>query len=84
MQFERDVAAYDELPANGIEIRRSVLDPKHVADIFGRRVGRRYIAFQVTIINRRKDLQLRVQDLSLDLCGLFKDEVRNKTASVSV
>ena len=69
-KYEQDAAAYDEAPGE-IEVRRSIVDPKHVSDVFGKRIGKRFIAFQVTIINRRKDLQLRVQDLSLDLCKLF-------------
>src|SRR6185295_2274686 len=45
----------------------TVLDPKSVSDIFGRRVSKRYVAFQVTVSNESKDFQFLIQDLSIDL-----------------
>jgi hypothetical protein len=45
----------------------TVLDPKSVSDIFGRRVAKRYVAFQVTVSNESKDYQFLIQDLSIDL-----------------
>jgi len=74
-KYDQDNAAFDERP-NQFEIRRSIMDPKEVSDIFGRRIGKRYIAYQVTVMNRRSDLQLRIQDLSLDFCTVFVDQAR--------
>jgi putative Ig domain-containing protein len=45
----------------------TVLDPKSVSDIFGRRIAKRYVAFQVTISNENKDYQFLIQDVSIDL-----------------
>jgi hypothetical protein len=45
----------------------TVLDPKSVSDIFGRRIAKRYVAFQITISNRDKDHQFLLQDISIDL-----------------
>ena len=45
----------------------TVLDPKSVSDIFGRRIAKRYVAFQVTISNENKDYQFLIQDISIDL-----------------
>jgi Quinohemoprotein amine dehydrogenase, alpha subunit domain III len=49
-----------------VEINTSVLNPKDVADIFGKRFGRRFIAIQVTITNRSKDLHFLLHDITLN------------------
>ena len=54
-----------------IRVRRTLLDPKEVADAFGRRLGRRFIVFQITVENNNKDFQYMIHDMSIDLSRLF-------------
>ncbi|MDT7603795.1 MAG: hypothetical protein QOF61_1792, partial [Acidobacteriota bacterium] len=37
-----------------VRVYVSVMDPDTVADVFGRRIGKRFVAIQVTITNRSK------------------------------
>jgi hypothetical protein len=50
-----------------VKVYRSIIDPKDVADIFGRRIAKRFLVVQVTVTNRNKDYQFLIHDLSLDL-----------------
>jgi hypothetical protein len=54
-----------------VKVYVSVMDPKTVGDVFGRRIGDRFVAIQVTITNRRDDFQLLIHDVSLDLRRIF-------------
>jgi hypothetical protein len=49
-----------------VNIYASVLAPKNVSDIFGKRISKRYLAVQITIRNENKDFQLLVGDISID------------------
>lgn len=49
----------------------AVMDPHTVADVFGKRIARRFIALQVTIRNKSADHQFLVHDVSLDLEKVF-------------
>lgn len=49
----------------------TVMDRKVVADIFGSRISKRFIAFQVTVENLNRNLQFLVHDISLDLEKVF-------------
>jgi hypothetical protein len=57
--------------ASSIRIRRAVMDPKEASDAFGRRIGRRFLVYQVTIENKDKNYQYMVHDVSIDLSRLF-------------
>jgi hypothetical protein len=57
-----------------VKVHVTVLDPKSVSDIFGRRVGNRYVAVQVTIRNQNQEHQFLIQDVSLDLGNIGKSE----------
>ena|GEM_PF-4344133 len=59
-----------------VEIYSSVLNPKDVADIFGKRIGQRFIALQVTITNRSKDLHYLIRDITIDQAKVNKDITR--------
>jgi hypothetical protein len=48
-----------------IRVYRSLLDPKVVSDTFGKRIAKRFVVIQVTIINRSKDYQFLLQDISI-------------------
>ena len=65
------------LPPDGgegdIRVYRSLIAPKVVSDIFGRRIGKKFIVIQVTISNKSKDYQYIVHDLSLNLTKIFAD-----------
>lgn len=59
----------------------TVMDRKIVADIFGSRISKRFIAFQVTVENRNENLQFLIHDLSLDLERVFNPPSQNKVAA---
>src|SRR5262249_3341786 len=50
-----------------IRVRRAVMAPKEASDAFGRRIGKRFIVFQVTVENNDKDYQYMIHDISVDL-----------------
>lgn len=54
-----------------IRVYLSVMDPKNVSDIFGKRIAKRYVAIQITIANRNKDFQYLIHDVSLDLSTIY-------------
>ena len=62
-------------PANGnkqnnpdlVGVRRELLAPKEASDVYGRRLGKRYIVYQVRISDYSKDYQYIVHDISLYL-----------------
>ncbi|MCI0662028.1 MAG: hypothetical protein L0220_13240 [Acidobacteria bacterium] len=56
-----------------VEIYSSVLNPKDVADIFGKRIGQRFIALQVTITNQSKDLHYLIRDITIDQAKVNKE-----------
>ena len=56
---------------NDVRVYVSVMDPDTVRDVFGRRIGDRFVAIQVTITNRRDDFQLLIHDVSLDLRRIY-------------
>lgn len=53
-----------------IRVRRSVIDPKEASDSYGRRLGRRFIVFEVTVENDSPSLQYILHDVSVDLSRL--------------
>ncbi|MEO6393391.1 MAG: hypothetical protein ABIP75_16200 [Pyrinomonadaceae bacterium] len=57
--------------ADCIEVSVSVLDPKTVGDVFGKRIGDRFVAIQVTIANHNQNFQYLIHDVSLDLSKIF-------------
>lgn len=61
---------------DNVKVYVTVMDPKTVTDIFGRRIGGRFVAIQVTITNRRDDFQLLIHDVSLDLRRIFPPDSR--------
>ena len=63
--------AVDEMNNQYIRVWRAIMAPKNVADAFGRRIAKRYIAVQVSIANRNKDYQWLIQDASIDLHPLL-------------
>lgn len=62
-----------------IRVYLSVMDPKNVSDIFGKRIAKRYVAIQITIANRNKDFQYLIHDVSLDLSTIYaKSDLKAK------
>src|SRR5262245_62118091 len=59
-----------------VEIYSNVMNPKDVADIFGKRIGQRFIALQVTITNQSRDLQFLVHDITINLTKVNKEIAR--------
>ena len=60
-----------------VYVYRSVMDPQNVADIFGHRMGKRFVAVQVTVANASKEFDFVIHDLSVDLKGVFKQWPEN-------
>jgi hypothetical protein len=50
------------------------MDPKIVADAFGRRIAKRYVAIQVTVANRNARFQFLIHDISLELSSVLSAE----------
>jgi hypothetical protein len=65
---------------NDIKVYVSVIDPKIVSDIFGKRVAQRFVAIQVTISNKNEDFQFLIHDVSLDLKEVFGKEFADRLA----
>jgi hypothetical protein len=62
--------------ASGGEIRvyRSLIAPNVVSDIFGKRIGKRFIVLQVTVSNHSKDYQYIIHDISLDVSKISMNQ----------
>ncbi len=56
-----------------ITVSKSVMDPKNVSDIFGRRIAQRYIAVQLTIGNSSPDFQFLIQDVVMKVNSIYLD-----------
>ncbi len=67
-----------------IRVYRSIMDPKSVSDIFGKRIGKRYVAIQVTITNRSKEFQYLIHDISLDLKDVIGEEGELSSRELSI
>lgn len=63
--------ADSDLEKTNILVRRSLMSPKEVSDAFGRRLGRHYIAFEVTLRNNSDAYQYILHDVSIDLSTLM-------------
>jgi hypothetical protein len=63
--------AVDKMNQQYIAVYRTIMTPKNVADTFGRRIAKRYIAMQITVANRNKDYQWLIQDASMRLDKLL-------------
>lgn len=81
------VAAQKPLPkqlSQDIKVYVSVIDPKIVSDIFGKRVAQRFVAIQVTISNKNDDFQFLIHDVSLDLKEVFGKEFADRIAAEAI
>ena len=58
-----------------IRVYRSVMDPKIAADVFGRRIAKRYVAIQVTVANRNSQYQFLIHDISLDVSSALSGKI---------
>jgi hypothetical protein len=56
-----------------IKISASLMDPQNVADIFGRRVSKRYVAVQLTIANSNPDFEFLIHDVLLGVKDIYLD-----------
>ncbi len=59
---------------NLIGVRRELLAPKEASDIYGHRLGRRYIVYQVSVTDLSKDYQYVVHDITVNLKDVFAIE----------
>lgn len=62
-----DNTAVQTMNRKYVAVWRALMDPKRVSDEFGRRVGKGYIAIQVTVANRHDEYQWLIQEASIDL-----------------
>jgi hypothetical protein len=65
------VIAHPEL----IGVRRELLAPKEASDVYGHRLGKRYIIYQVRISDYSKDYQYVVHDISLNLRNVLLSQL---------
>ncbi len=56
---------------DNVKVYLSVIDPKTVEDVFGKRIGGRFVAIQVTITNKSDEFQFLIHDVSLDLKSVY-------------
>jgi hypothetical protein len=66
-------AAVDEMNGKYIKVWRTLMAPKNVADTFGPRIAKRYIAVRLTVANRSTEYQWLIQDASVNLEKLLLD-----------
>jgi hypothetical protein len=60
------------LAAKGILfVHRALVWPKEASDNFGRRLGKRFVIYQVTITNASTDFQYAVSDIVVDLAPIY-------------
>lgn len=60
------------LAAKGILfVHRALIWPKEASDNFGRRLGKRFVTYQVTITNASSDFQYAVSDIVVDLAPIY-------------
>lgn len=62
----------DEFNGEHILLTRALMAPKNVADAFGRRIAKHYIAMQLTVANRHPEYQWLITDASIDLQRLIE------------
>lgn len=55
-----------------INVHRELITPKIASDVFGRRLGKRYFVYQVTVTNQSPDFQYIASDISVDFGDVFK------------
>lgn len=72
-QTERERCRTQKDVRRCVKVFVTFIDQKTVADVFGRRIGGRFVAIQVTITNRSDDFQFLVHDVSLDLREIYVD-----------
>jgi hypothetical protein len=62
------------LAAKGILfVHRALVWPKEASDNFGRRLGKRFVIYQVTITNASADFQYAVSDIVVDLGPIYTE-----------
>jgi hypothetical protein len=68
-----------------VGVRRELLAPKEASDVYGRRLGKRYIVYQVRVSDYSKDYQYIVHDISLYLGHIFyqRCQARNDAATAA-
>lgn len=62
-----DVSAVDAYNLKHVKMWRTIMDPKRVADAFGKRIGQKYVAVQITVANLHSDYQWLITDASVDI-----------------
>jgi hypothetical protein len=63
--------AIDEMNRRFIAVSSTFIPPGSVADAFGKRIARRSIALQVTVVNRNSEYPWLVQDALIDVSKLM-------------
>lgn len=60
----------------------TVMDRANVADVFGSRISKRYIALQVTVENLSDKFQYLIHDISLDLDQVFPPDDETQDSAI--
>ena len=58
----------DTTDNSDVWLYKTLMPPSRVQDMFGRRIAKGYIAIQVTIINKSKQFELVIHDVSINYC----------------
>jgi hypothetical protein len=66
-------AAVNDMNVKYIQVWRTLMAPKNVADAFGPRIAKRYIAIQITVANRNTEYQWLIESASVTLDKLVLD-----------
>ena len=76
-------SASQEKDGKPVKWFQTLIPPKMAADMFGRRIAKNYIAIQVTVENRDKELDMVVYDAEVDYSllvdQLCQDEVESSS-----
>jgi hypothetical protein len=65
--------AIDKYNRDYLKLTRTLMMPKNVGDSFGRRIGQRYIAMQITVANRNSEYQWLITDGAINLERLLEN-----------
>jgi hypothetical protein len=66
-----------------IGVRRELLAPKEASDVYGHRLGKRYIVYQVSVTDLSKDYQYVVHDITVNLKDVMASEGSKRCQELS-
>ncbi len=61
------VRAEEDPDTRDVDIYVTLVNPQDVSDVFGKRISRRFFAFQVTVANNSKEYQYLIHGITIDI-----------------